>query len=88
MLEKVETADDLQIPVLANRIQQLEEQIKLIDTRLKVQPTVPRFEFVLKVNDDVVWTGLDLPMQFPEIFQKYPEDEITISWRSSPVVWI
>lgn len=88
MLENIETADDLQIPVLANRIQQLEEQIKLIDVRLKVQPTVPRFEFVLMVNDDVVWTGLDLPMQFPEIFQKYPEDEFTISWRSSPVVWI
>ena len=88
MLEDVATVDNLQIPVLANRIQQLEEQIKLIDIRLKVQPTVPRLEFVLKVNDEPIWTGLDLPMQFPDIFQKYPEQEITISWRSSPVVWI
>lgn len=88
MLEDVAKVDNLQIPVLASRIQQLEEQIKLIDIRLKVQPTVPRFEFVLKVNDEPIWTGLDLPMQFPEIFQRYPDDEVTISWRSSPVVWI
>jgi len=87
-MEDVATVPESQIPALVNRIQQVEEQIKLIDTRLQLQPTIPRFEFVLKVNDDPVWTGLDLPTQFPDIFQKHPNEEITISWRSSPVVWI
>ena len=88
MIEDIATITESQIPILVNRIQQVEEQIKLIDTRLELQLTIPRFEFVLKVNDDRVWTGLDLPTQFPAIFQKYPDEEITISWRSSPAVWI
>lgn len=49
---------------------------------------MPRFEFVIEVNDELVWTGLDLQVEFPKIFEQYPNEEITISWRSSPVVWI
>lgn len=87
-MSKKVAADNTQIPALVNRIQQLEEQINIIDLRLQIQPTVPRFEFVLKINDKAIWTGLDLSIQFPKILQKYPDDEIMISWRSSPMVWI
>ncbi len=88
MMETVATIDTTQIPHLVHRIQQLEEQIQLINMRLQVQYTVPRFEFVIEINDKPVWTGSDLQTEFPKIFQQYPNEEITISWRSSPVVWI
>jgi len=87
-MENVATIDTFQTPHLVNRIQQLEEQIRLINMRLQLQFTVPRFEFVIEINDKPVWTGLDIQIQFPKIFQDYPDEEITISWRSSPVVWI
>jgi len=88
MIEEATAVDNSQIPHLINRIQQLEEQMKLVDMRLQLQTTVPRFEFVLEINNEPVWTGADLVTQFPAVFQQYPEQEITISWRSSPMVWI
>ncbi|OQY42407.1 MAG: hypothetical protein B6242_16235 [Anaerolineaceae bacterium 4572_78] len=88
MIENLATVDNLQVSDMISRVNQLEERMKLINMRLQLQFTIPRFEFVIEIDDKPVWTGLDLPIQFPEIFQKYPDEEITISWRSSPMVWI
>jgi len=88
MIEQVANAENVTSPHLANRIRQLEEQIKLINMRLQLQFTVPRFEFIIEVDDKPVWSGLDLPVQFSKICRQYPDKEFTISWRSSPVVWV
>jgi len=78
MIENMAVMDNFQIPYLADRIQQLEEQLKLINLRLQLQFTIPRFEFVIEIDDKPVWTGLDLARQFPAIFQQYPDQEITL----------
>ena len=88
MIEQVASAENVTSPYLVNRIHQLEEQIKLINMRLQLQLTVPRFEFTIEVDDKPLWSGLDLPVQFSRICRQYPDKELTISWRSSPVVWI
>jgi hypothetical protein len=76
------------LPNVVHRLQTLEKQIQFINTRLQFQPTLPRFEFVIEIDEQIVWTGLDLPHQYTQIRQQYPNQELTISWRSSPVVWI
>jgi hypothetical protein len=82
------TTTNLSLPQVAHRLECLEQQVQLIQTRFPHQPIIPRFEFVLEINGETVWSGLDLPHQYEVLRQQYPEKELVISWRSSPEVWI
>jgi hypothetical protein len=82
------TTPHFSLPQVAHRLESLEQQVQLLQTRLPSQTTLPRFEFILETNGETVWSGLDLPRQYEILRQQYPEQELVISWRSSPEVWI
>ena len=82
------TIGKITLPQIANRLQSLEEVVKLVNMRLQFQSTLPRFEFVIEIEGKSIWSGLDLPIAYPKIRQQYPDKELEISWRSSPVLWI
>lgn len=82
------TTTNFTLPQVIYRLEQLEQQVQLIQTRFPYQTTLPRFEFVLELDGEMVWSGLDLPHQYEVLRQQYPEKELVISWRSSPEVWI
>ncbi len=80
--------EKLTLPQVVNRLQTIEEQVKLVNVRLQFQSSVPRFEFLIELDGKIIWSGLDLPIAYPKLRQQYPDKELEISWRSSPVVWI
>ncbi|MCK5716321.1 MAG: hypothetical protein KAH77_02450 [Thiomargarita sp.] len=82
------TIGKVTLPQVITRLQSLEETVKLVNMRLQFQTTLPRFEFVIEIDGKSIWSGLDLPTAYPKLHQQYPEKELEISWRSSPVVWI
>ncbi|MBF0228555.1 MAG: hypothetical protein HQK63_03025 [Desulfamplus sp.] len=71
-----------------DRLQNLEEQVRLMDKKLQFQSGLPHFEFVIESEGEELWSGMDLLNRYPQIFQKYPDRELVISWRSSPVTLI
>lgn len=71
-----------------DRLQNLEEQVRLMDKKLQFQSGLPCFEFVIESEGKEIWSGMDLLNRYPQIFQKHPDSELVISWRSSPVTLI
>ena len=41
---------------------------------------MPNHIYVIKVDDDVIWEGLDLQSKFQEILKKFPNNRISVSW--------
>jgi hypothetical protein len=82
------TSGETALPQMMIRLQTIEKQVQFINTRLQFQSTLPRFEFVIEIEGKMIWSGLDLPNQYPKIRQQYADKELVISWRSSPMVWI
>jgi hypothetical protein len=80
--------DTLTVPPVVQWPPFLEQPVQLIKTHLPSPPILPGFEFVIEIDGELVWSGLDLPGQYAHLCQQYPEQELVISWRSSPVVWI
>jgi hypothetical protein len=88
MIAEDSTIEKITLPEVVSRLQHVEEQVKLVHKRLQLQPELPNFEFVIELEGQTVWSGLDLPIAYPKLCQQYAGKELEISWRSSPVVWI
>jgi len=71
-----------------NRVQSLEEQVRLINLKLQFQEMLPDFEFTIETEGEELWSGKDLQMHYQEIRHKYPDRDIVINWRSSPVTFV
>ena len=41
---------------------------------------MPNHKYVVKVDDDVIWEGLDLQSKFQEILTKFPNRKISVTW--------
>ena len=41
---------------------------------------MPNHKYVIKVDDDAVWEGLDLQTKFKEILKKFPNRKISVNW--------
>jgi len=80
--------DTLTVSPVVQRSPFLEQPMQLIKIPLPSPPILPGFEFVIEIDGKTVWSGLDLPGQYAHFCQQYPEQELVIGWRSSPVVWI
>ncbi len=80
--------DEMTLPQVVVRLQKLEENVKAISTRLPFPPALPQFEFVIRVDEQELWSGLDLETHYPKIRSEYPEAEVSVGWRSSPVVLV
>ncbi len=85
MLNEVSTAENTALPEVINRLQNLEEQVRLINTKLQFDPGLPGFEFYIEANGKEIWAGLDLQTHYPRILGQHPNKELVINWRSSPV---
>lgn len=70
------------------RLEALENEVRTMKAGLMPPPEPFHFEFVIQVEGREVWAGKDLPSKYPEILEKYPDSQISISWRSSPVILI
>ncbi len=71
-----------------DRLEALEDEVKTIKVSLFSQPEQYHFEFVIRVDGQEVWAGRDLPKKYPELLHEYPDAQLSIGWRSSPVVLI
>ena len=41
---------------------------------------MPNHKYIIKVDDDMIWEGLDLQSKFQEIMNKFPNRKISVSW--------
>jgi predicted CoA-binding protein len=88
MLKEASEFEEITLPQVVTRLQNIEEQVKLVNMRLQFQPELPRFEFVIEVDGETVWSGLDLQNAYIKLRQQYADNKLEMSWRSSPMVWI
>ncbi len=61
------TAEITELPVVTNRLQNLEKQIDLTNMKLQVEPGLPGFEFDVEANGKEVWSGLDVNYRIREV---------------------
>lgn len=83
-------ATELTLTEIATRLETLEEKVRELGTQLNPKgAAVPSdFEYVILVDDQEVWSGQDLYTHLVEIHQRYPVEQITISWRSPSLIWV
>lgn len=79
---------EITLSEVADRLKILEDEVKTISTILKSQPAPIHIEFVIQADGHEVWSGTELPQRYPEIRSEYPNAQISIGWRSSPVVLV
>ena len=70
------------------RLEALEDEVQEMKIRFAPQPEPLHFEFILYVDGQEVWRGLNLEKHCCEILQNSPDADITIDWDSSPVILI
>jgi hypothetical protein len=68
-----------------DRLETLEHEVQAMKARFAPQPESLHFEFILSVNGQEVWRGLDLEKRCREILQDSPDAQITIDWDPSPI---
>ena len=73
---------------LADRLNVLENDVKILQNILKPRSEPTDIEFVIQIDGDEVWSGVDLLQYYPKILREYPNAQISIGWRSSPVILI
>ncbi len=88
MQTDISTAEDTVMPDVINRLQNLEEQVRRIHTKLQFDPGLPGFEFYIEANGKEIWSGLDLQTHYTRILEQHPNKELVINWRSSPVTLV
>ena len=71
-----------------DRLETLENEVQAMKARFTPQPESLYFEFILYVDEQEVWRGLNLEEYCHEILQKSPNAEIAIDWDSSPITLI
>lgn len=77
----------LTLEEVTDRLLSLEERVALLSTKLKPSEkslTDHSFEYVILVNGQEVWSGLELEEQYLEICKRYPKADVMISWRLLP----
>ncbi len=79
---------EISLSQVTSRLKILEDEVKAIKALLPPAPLFPHFEFVIHADGDEVWCGIDLPKSYPEMRRKYPKAQLSIGWRSSPVVLV
>ena len=79
---------DMTITQVATRLEHLEQEVHTMKAALLPETSLPQFEFVIYVDDHEMWSGIDVPIHYPEILRQYPKARISIGWRSAPVVLI
>ncbi len=79
---------EMNLSQVINRLEVLEDEVKTIRALLNPQPALPHFEFIIQVDGQEIWSGTDLPKQYPEIRREHPNAQLSIGWHSSPVVLI
>lgn len=79
---------DITVTQVANRLERLEHEVHTMKAALLPEPPLPQFEFVIYVDEDEIWSGIDVPLHYPEILRQHPQSRISIGWRSSPVMLI
>lgn len=42
----------------------------------------PKYEYEIKIENKVVWRGLDPKKAYDEVRKKYPNKKIGIAWKS------
>ncbi len=82
------SAENTALPEVINRLQKLENQVSLINMKLRSEPGLPGFEFFIEAEGKEIWSGLDLQTHYPEILEQYPDKELLINWRSFPVTLV
>lgn len=70
------------------RLQTLEEMVKLLSMQITTVTSSVNFEFVIRIDGQDVWQGVDLVTHYPKIRQQNPQATVSIGWQSSPVVLI
>ncbi|MBL7065582.1 MAG: hypothetical protein ISS49_15435 [Anaerolineae bacterium] len=48
----------------------------------------PDFEYIIKVDDEKVWQGLNVKQKYIEIVQANPTKRVSIAWRLPEAVLI
>ncbi|MDM8549015.1 hypothetical protein QUF72_03010 [Desulfobacterales bacterium HSG2] len=86
MINEVSTIENIALPEVINRLQNIEKQISQIN--MKLQPGLPGFEFFIKADGEEIWSGPDLDIHYPRILEQYPDKRLVINWRSFPVTLI
>lgn len=72
-------ADEFTVPPKTKEhLKKLNDLFKLINPKWNK----PRMEYLIRVDGEEVWSGLDLPTKYLEILDKHPADHISIGWRS------
>lgn len=72
-------ADEFAVPPkIKKHLKELNELFRVINPKWNK----PRVEFVIRVDGEEVWSGLDLTTKYIEILDKHPADHISIGRRS------
>jgi hypothetical protein len=71
-----------------DRLEVLENEVQAMKVRFTPQPESLYFEFIVYVDGQEVWRGLNLDECCHKILQNSPDTEIAIDWDSSPVTLI
>jgi len=54
----------------------------------KLEQMKKKFEYVIKVDDKIVWRGLNPKERYWEIKKQNPDKEVAIAWRTKEKVLI
>ena len=71
-----------------DRLEALEDEVKAMKAKLPSQPEEYYFEFIISVDGQEIWSGLNLQERCAEILREHPDAQIAIDWRSSPIILI
>ena len=71
-----------------HRLEALEDEVRAMKATLPSQSEQYFFEFIVRADGEEVWAGRELPKKYPELLHEYPDAQLSIGWRSSPVVLI
>ena len=53
-----------------------------------MQKKITKYEYVIKVNNNIVWHGLNPKEKYWEIKSKNPDKEVGIAWKSQEDVLV
>ncbi len=70
------------------RLEALEDDVREMKIRFAPRPEPLHYEFILSVDGQEVWRGLNLEQRCCEILRDSPDAEITIDWDSLSVTLI
>ncbi len=88
MLNEVSAVENIALPEVISRLQNIEKQVSQINMKLQPEPGLPGFEFFIEADGEEIWSGPDLQTPYPQIMEQYPDKRLVINWRSFPVTLV